>query len=92
MQHWNDVLPVKPFELYYSDLVENQEEVSRKLIDYINVDWDDRCMNFHDNSRPVKTASNWQVRRPMNRAGMDRWKNYDAHLDALREALEFVER
>lgn len=91
MQHWNDVLPVAPFELHYSDLVENQEAVSRKLIDYIGVDWDDRCLDFHDNSRPVTTASNWQVRRPMNRSGLDRWKNYDPHLDALREALEFVE-
>lgn len=91
MQHWNAVLPVTPFELQYSDLVENQETVSRKLIDYIGVDWDDCCLNFHDNSRPVTTASNWQVRRPMNRSGLDRWKNYDSHLGALREALDIVE-
>ncbi|WP_339729401.1 sulfotransferase [uncultured Gimesia sp.] len=91
MQHWKDVLPVAPFELHYSDLVENQEDVSRKLIDYIDVDWDDRCLNFQDNNRPVTTASNWQVRRPMNRSGLDRWKNYDSHLDGLRDALEFAE-
>ncbi|QDT43266.1 Sulfotransferase domain protein [Gimesia alba] len=91
MQHWKEVLPVTPFELHYSDLVENQEDVSRKLIDFIDVDWDDRCLQFHDNSRPVTTASNWQVRRPMNRSGLDRWKNYDSHLDALRDALAFVD-
>lgn len=92
MQHWKEVLPEAPFELHYSDLVENQEEVSRKLIDFIDVAWDDRCLKFQDNNRPVTTASNWQVRRPMNRSGMDRWKNYDSHLDALRQALALVER
>jgi len=74
MQHWKDVLPVAPFELHYSELVNHQEELTRNLIDFIGVSWDERCLNFHDNSRPVTTASNWQVRRPMNRAGMDRWK------------------
>lgn len=91
MQHWKDVLPVAPFELHYSELVNNQEELTQNLIDFIGVSWDDRCLNFHDNSRPVTTASNWQVRRPMNRSGMDRWKNYDPHLEALREALELTE-
>lgn len=87
MRHWNEVLPVKPFDLHYASLVENQEEVSRQLIDYIGLEWDDRCLQFQDNTRPVKTASNWQVRRPMNRSGLDRWKNYETHLDALRSAL-----
>jgi len=91
MQHWKAVLPVAPYELHYSELVADQEAVSKKLIDFIGISWDDRCLNFHDNSRPVTTASNWQVRRPMNRAGLDRWKNYDQHLGALREALELSE-
>ncbi len=64
MQHWKDVLPVAPFELHYSELVNHQEELTRNLIDFIGVSWDERCLNFHDNSRPVTTASNWQVRRP----------------------------
>ncbi|WP_299469846.1 sulfotransferase [uncultured Gimesia sp.] len=91
MQHWKAVLPVAPYELHYSELVADQEAVSKKLIDFIGISWDDRCLNFHDNSRPVTTASNWQVRRPMNRAGLDRWKNYDQHLGALREVLELSE-
>tara|TARA_R110002111_G_scaffold262875_1_gene342502 strand:+ start:48299 stop:49645 length:1347 start_codon:yes stop_codon:yes gene_type:complete len=91
MQHWIGVLPMAPYELHYSELVADQEAISRKLIDFIGVSWDDCCLDFHDNDRPVITASNWQVRRPMNRAGLDRWKNYDPHLGTLREALEYPE-
>lgn len=88
MEHWRNVLPVAPYELHYSELVANQEEQSKSLIEFINVSWDDRCLNFQKNNRPVTTASNLQVRRPMNQSGLDRWKNYDRHLGALREALE----
>lgn len=87
MQHWQQVIPHQPYELAYADLVQNQEEISRELVDFIGVEWDDRCLEFHANRRPVITASNWQVRRPMNRSGLDRWKNYERHLEGLRQAL-----
>ncbi|WP_417383092.1 tetratricopeptide repeat-containing sulfotransferase family protein [Gimesia sp.] len=87
MQHWLEVLPVTPFDLHYADLVNDQEDVSRKLVDWTGMPWDDKCLSFHDNTRPVTTASNWQVRRPMNKSGLDRWKKYDQHLNPLREAL-----
>ncbi|QDU10657.1 tetratricopeptide repeat-containing sulfotransferase family protein [Gimesia aquarii] len=91
MEHWRNVLPVKPYELHYSELVANQEEQSRSLIDFIDVSWNERCLNFQENIRPVTTASNLQVRRPMNRSGLDRWKNYDRHLGILRDALGISE-
>lgn len=87
MEHWQQVLPQKPYELAYADLVQNQEAISRELVEFIGVDWDDQCLDFHANQRPVTTASNWQVRRPMNRSGLERWKNYDQHLDGLRQVL-----
>ncbi len=87
MQHWLEVLPTTPFDLHYSDLVNQQEDVSRELVEWTGMPWDDSCLSFHDNSRPVTTASNWQVRRPMNKSGLDRWKNYDQYLAPLREAL-----
>tara|TARA_R110002074_G_scaffold124579_5_gene261167 strand:- start:396 stop:1751 length:1356 start_codon:yes stop_codon:yes gene_type:complete len=87
IQHWLEVLPTTPFELNYSGLVNEQEDVSRKLVSWTGMPWHDVCLSFHDNSRPVTTASNWQVRRPMNKSGLDRWKNYDQHLAPLREAL-----
>ncbi|QDV18812.1 Sulfotransferase domain protein [Gimesia panareensis] len=87
MAHWQQVLPRLPYELAYADLVQNQEAISRELIEYIGVSWDDQCLDFHANQRPVTTASNWQVRRPMNRAGLERWRNYDQHLEGLRQAL-----
>ncbi|MEQ9068430.1 MAG: sulfotransferase, partial [Gimesia chilikensis] len=87
MEHWQQVLPQKPYELAYADLVQNQEAISRELVEFIGVDWDDQCLDFHANQRPVTTASNWQVRRPMNRSGLERWKNYDQHLGGLRQVL-----
>lgn len=87
MQHWLEVLPTTPFDLHYADLVNQQEDVSRKLLEWTGIAWDDACLSFQDNSRPVTTASNWQVRRPMYRSGLDRWKNYDQYLDPLRDAL-----
>lgn len=91
MRHWQEVLPNFPFEMHYADLVQNQEEISRQLIQFIDVEWDETCLEFHSNQRPVTTASNWQVRRPMNRSGLERWKNYDSHLDELRQALDGIE-
>ncbi|WP_187782065.1 sulfotransferase family protein [Gimesia chilikensis] len=87
MAHWQQVLPHQPYELAYADLVQNQEAISRELVEFIGVDWDDQCLDFHANQRPVTTASNWQVRRPMNRSGLERWKNYNQHLDGLRQVL-----
>ena len=87
MEHWQQVLPHQPYELAYADLVQNQEAISRELVEFIGVDWDDQCLDFHANQRPVTTASNWQVRRPMNRSGLERWKNYDQNLDGLRQVL-----
>jgi tetratricopeptide (TPR) repeat protein len=88
MQHWREVLGERILEIDYEELVENQEEVSRKLIDFVGLPWDDACLRPQDVQRTVLTASVWQVRQPVYKRSAGRWKNYEHHLGPLREAIE----
>jgi len=87
MNHWRKVLPVNIFELKYEDIVQQQEEVSRKLIEFCGLEWDSACLDFHKKDRPVFTASNWQVRQPIYTTSCGRWQNYEQFLDPLKELL-----
>ena len=85
--HWMKVLPGRLFTIEYEDLVNEQEARSRELITHCALDWDDRCLRYYDNDRPVWTPSHSQVRQPIYTSSIGRWKRYAAHLDDLREAL-----
>ncbi len=87
MAHWARVLPVPVFDLSYEELTADQEDVSRRLIAFCGLDWDERCLRFNETARPVRTASTLQVRQPMYRSAVGRWKRYAAHLQPLIEAL-----
>ncbi|HYV35824.1 MAG TPA: sulfotransferase [Gemmataceae bacterium] len=87
MAHWHHVLPLQVYDVRYEDLVARQEQVSRELVAFCGLKWEDRCLEFHKNPRPVKTASALQVRRPMYTSSLARWKHYSAHLEPLRRAL-----
>jgi hypothetical protein len=90
MTHWHDLFPGEILDVQYEELVTDQERISRQLVDYVGLDWDEKCMDFHASERPIMTPSNIQVRQPMYRCSIDRWKNYEKHLgpllDVLREA------
>lgn len=87
MAHWRDVLPAQLLEVSYEELVEDQERVSRWLIDHCGLDWDERCLEFHKNDRSVNTASFYQVRRPMYSSSVNRWISYEKYLGSLKELL-----
>ncbi|CDX55834.1 Sulfotransferase [Mesorhizobium plurifarium] len=87
MRHWNEVLPGRIFESRYEMLVEDQEAQSRRLIDYIGLPWDDACLRFFDKEGSVTTASRWQVRQPIYKTSVKRWKNYENEIQPLIEAL-----
>ncbi len=91
MAHWREVLPIPMHEIQYEALVEEQERISRELIDYIGLEWDERCLDFHRSDRPVSTASNWQVRQPIYRGARKRWKHYAKQLTQLESDLEYVD-
>ncbi len=87
MTHWKSVLPLPIFDLHYEAMVGDQERVTRGLIDFAGVEWDDACLAFHRNPRPVRTASNIQVRQTIYGSAVGRWRNYERHVGALRQAL-----
>ncbi|TIQ34320.1 MAG: tetratricopeptide repeat protein [Mesorhizobium sp.] len=87
MRHWSKVLPGRIFENQYETLIENQEEQSRRLIDYLGLPWDEACLRFFDRAGSVNTYSNWQVRQPIYKSSVKRWKNYESEIQPLIEAL-----
>jgi tetratricopeptide (TPR) repeat protein len=87
MVHWQRVLPLRMMEVKYENLVSNQETVSRQLVSFCGLDWEDRCLAFHQNPQQVKTASAIQVRKPMYNTAIGRWQKYAAHLEPLRRTL-----
>lgn len=83
-QHWKSVLPQDHlFEIPYAGLVEDQEYWSRRLLEFLGLPWDDRCLTFHKTRRSVATASSWQVRQPMYKTSIERWRNYRRHIKPL---------
>ena len=88
MSHWRANLPADRFmEIQYEDIVYDQENQTRALLEFCDLDWDDACLRFHENAAPVSTASSVQVRRPLYSGSIDRWKRYGNKLDALKNAL-----
>jgi tetratricopeptide (TPR) repeat protein len=88
MDFWHQLYPGKIYDICYEDLTTNQEDETRKLLEYCDLDWDENCLNFHKNQRAVKTASSLQVRQKMYQGSSEAWKQYEAHLKPLIKALD----
>lgn len=87
MAHFDHVCPGLVHRIFYEDLIEDLEGEVRRLLAYLGLPFDEACLAFHENKRAVHTPSSEQVRRPINRDGMSTWRNYEAWLDPLKEAL-----
>ena len=90
MNHWHEIYPGDIYDISYESLIENQEEETKKLIDYCGLDWEEGCLKFYENKRSVNTASSEQVRQPIYKGAMFAWKNYESELGPLIEILEPV--
>ena len=87
MAYWHEVLPGFVFELSYEDLVTNQEATTRRLLEFVGLDWDSRCLTFYATDRSVKTNSFAQVRKPIYQSAMKLWTHYASHLAPLMDEL-----
>lgn len=88
MAHWRAVLPASHFlEVDYEDVVDDLEGQARRMLDFIGLTWDERVLSFHETKRPVRTASVNQVRQPIYRSSVGRWKMHEAQLKPLLAAL-----
>jgi len=87
MQHWDTVLPGKVLTQRYEELIERPEESVRRVLDFLDLPFDARCLNFHQNERRVKTASTQQVREKLHSRSVERWRNYERHLDVWKPLM-----
>jgi tetratricopeptide (TPR) repeat protein len=84
MAHWRQVLPPSALlEISYEDLIEQQEPTSRRLVEFLGLPWDPKCLDFHNTERSVITLSKWQVRQKIHKASAGRWKHYERFLKPL---------
>ena len=89
MEHWETVLP-KGFmtTVVYEDVVADTEKEAKRLIEFLGLPWDAKCVDFHKSDRPVKTASVAQVRKPIYNTSVKRWKKYGGGLQPLVDAID----
>jgi tetratricopeptide (TPR) repeat protein len=87
MAFWHERFPGRVLDMDYEFLTENQERETRRLLEFSGLDWEDNCLNFRSTKRAVHTASAGQVRREMYQGSSEAWRNYEAHLGPLLDAL-----
>jgi hypothetical protein len=89
MEHWRTILPQGAMlEVQYEEFVSDFAAQARRIVQYCGLDWDDRCLAFHQTERPVRTASATQVRQPIYQASVGRWRPYEAMLQPLITELQ----
>jgi tetratricopeptide (TPR) repeat protein len=87
MAHWDRALPGKVLRIQHEDVVEDLEANVRRILEFCNLDFEPACVDFHKTDRRVHTASSEQVRQPINRDGVDQWRNFDPWLGPFKAAL-----
>ena len=89
MEHWEKVLPEGFMTtVVYEDVVSDTEKEAKRLIEFLGLPWNEKCVEFHKSDRPVKTASVAQVRNPIYKTSVQRWKKYGPGLQPLVDAIE----
>jgi len=87
MEHWDRVLPGHILRVYHEEVVEDLEGNVRRMLDFCRLPFEPQCLVFHETQRSVRTASSEQVRRGLNREGLDQWKHFEPWLGPLKDAL-----
>jgi tetratricopeptide (TPR) repeat protein len=87
MAHWKSVIELPMLDVSYEEVVADPEGQSRRMIAFLGLPWDERCLKFHEVKRPCATASVLQVRRPIYNTSVGRWRRYERHLGPLKAAL-----
>jgi hypothetical protein len=87
MEHWRETLPSPILDVPYEALISDPEDWTRKLLEFLGLPWDQRCLSFYETQRAVFTPSSWQVRQPIYHSSVGRWRHYKQHLGALFNGL-----
>lgn len=87
MDHWDAVLPNKILRVNNEDIIDDLEGQVSRMLDFLGLPFEESCITFYETDRSVRTASSEQVRKPINKSGMHRWKPYAQHLGPLIDGL-----
>ncbi len=87
MAHWDDVLPGAILRVNNEDVIEDLEGQVRRMLDFCELPFEESCLRYYETKRSIRTPSSEQVRKPVNRSGVDQWKHYAEHLQPLNDAL-----
>ena len=87
MAHWKRLFGANIIEAVYDEIVIDPQPTTRALLRFLDLPWDDRCLEFHRSPDRVRTASVWQVRKPLYGKSSGRWRNYDRQLEPARQVL-----
>ena len=87
MAHWHRIFGADILDVPYENLVNNEEVTITKLLDYLGLSWDNRCLEFNTNRRSVNNLNSMAVRQPIYTSSIDRWKRYEKHLKPLVDVL-----
>jgi len=88
MDHWQEALPNKILRIQYEEVVEDLESQVRRLLNFLELPFDQRCIEFHKNKRAVHTPSAEQVRQPVYKSSVAQWKKFESYLEPIKEYLE----
>jgi hypothetical protein len=88
MDHWDKVLPNKVLRVNNEDVVDDLEGEVARLLEFLELPFEESCVRFYETDRLVRTPSSEQVRKPVNKSGMGRWKPYAKNLKPLIEVLD----
>lgn len=88
MDHWNTVLPGFVLRVQHEQVIDDLEGQVRRILNFCGLPFEQQCIDFHKTQRTIKTPSSEQVRQPIYRSGLDQWKNFEAHLQPLKEVLD----
>jgi hypothetical protein len=84
MAHWRSVLPVGVMmEVRYEDLIAERERLTREIVSFVGLDWSEECLSHERNQRSVRTPSLWQVRQPIYKTSIERWRKFEPWLGEL---------
>ena len=87
MEHWRETLPIPILDIDYESYTTDLEGNARRIVEFVELDWDPKCLEFYSVDRAVRTASQWQVRQPIYQTSVQKWRKYMPELQPLLDAL-----